>query len=308
MADSFLALTDLTKINDANIADIDVSDLLNKAILLQNLSAVTASNGDVHKYVKETGAPTVGYRAIDAGREMSKSADTVVTINLKVLDASFRIDTALARAYKRGPDAYIAREAARHLREAFYHFETQIWYGSTDGDTGGFDGLIDDALLADLDTGVVIDAGGTAARTSIWLVKTGEENMSAVLGREGNIEIDPTVIQQVQDGSSKHYGAYYTNVNAWTGIQIGSKWSVLRIANVGDTVGTVTDDLIYSALELAPGPFDYVVMNRRSINQLRNSRTATNATGSPAPMPTDLEGIPILTVESLNNGETEVTA
>ena len=51
MSDSFYTLADLTKINDNNLADIDVSDLFNKAPLLAQVAATVASNGTVHKYV-----------------------------------------------------------------------------------------------------------------------------------------------------------------------------------------------------------------------------------------------------------------
>jgi hypothetical protein len=44
-------------------------------------------------------------------------------------------------------------------------------------------------------------------------------------------------------------------------------------------------------------------MNRRSLSQLRKSRTATNATGTPAPIPREVEGIPIIVTEALSSTE-----
>ena len=44
-------------------------------------------------------------------------------------------------------------------------------------------------------------------------------------------------------------------------------------------------------------------MNGRSREQLRNSRTATNANGTPAPLPTEWEGIPIIRTASITNDE-----
>mgnify|MGYP004281372961 FL=1 len=129
MADAFLTLSDLTTINDANLADRDISDLLDDAPLLARLAADVVPGTD-HKYVKETSAPVVGFRAVNDGLENTKSADTLVTINLKILDASFAIDKALADAYIGGPEAYIGREAARHLKSAFFHAEKQILSGT----------------------------------------------------------------------------------------------------------------------------------------------------------------------------------
>ena len=39
------------------------------------------------------------------------------------------------------------------------------------------------------------------------------------------------------------------------------------------------------------------------MRELRESRTATNAVGTPAPTPTDYEGMPLVVVESISNTE-----
>jgi hypothetical protein len=44
-------------------------------------------------------------------------------------------------------------------------------------------------------------------------------------------------------------------------------------------------------------------MTKRSQEQLRASRTATNATGAPAPIPTDAFGIPIGVTDGILNTE-----
>jgi hypothetical protein len=71
----------------------------------------------------------------------------------------------------------------------------------------------------------------------------------------------------------------------------------------------LTDALIYSLLELFPAgePPTLLLMNRRSRAQLQASRTATNATGAPAPLPTMVENIPILASDGVLNAETEVS-
>jgi len=96
MADSLLALADLVKINDISVRDLGATDIFNDAPVLNQLSADMASHGTQHKYVKESGAPTVGFRAPNAGRDHSSSEDTVVTIDLKILDACFHVDAKLA--------------------------------------------------------------------------------------------------------------------------------------------------------------------------------------------------------------------
>ncbi|HEY4260382.1 MAG TPA: hypothetical protein VGM98_09485, partial [Schlesneria sp.] len=94
MADTFASLADIVKLNDMNRSDIDVTDLLQDAPFLAALAAAEASNGTNHSYLKETGAPVVGFRAPNAGRFNSTDADTNVQIALQILDGSFSVDKA----------------------------------------------------------------------------------------------------------------------------------------------------------------------------------------------------------------------
>jgi len=50
-------------------------------------------------------------------------------------------------------------------------------------------------------------------------------------------------------------------------------------------------------------------MNRRTLERLRKSRTAVNATGAPAPTPTELAGgIPIIVTDAIMNTEETLAA
>jgi hypothetical protein len=48
----------------------------------------------------------------------------------------------------------------------------------------------------------------------------------------------------------------------------------------------------------------HLLMSRRSIKQLQQSRTATTTSGAPAPFPEDAFGVPIVKCESIVNTET----
>lgn len=307
MADTFITLTDLIEINDRNLADIEVTDLLDDAPLMKALAAATSSNGTKHQYTKETGAPIVGFRSANAGRENGASADTLVSIDLHILDASFAIDKAIADAFKGGPEALIAREGKRHLKAAFFKAEQQFLNGTVGGAAAGFSGLADSLVLAN---GMVVNAGGTTAATgsSVYLVRTNADGVdcTAITGEDGQIMLGETVTQQLTDSAGKYYPGYWTPCQTWLGMQIGSAYSVGRIANItADSGKTLTDELIYSALALFPAARqpNLIVMNRRSLTQLRNSRTATNATGAPAPRPTEVEGIPIVVTDAITSTE-----
>src|SRR4051812_17001827 len=115
MANSFIGLTNLVKLNNNNARDLGVTDLLIDAPFLAKLHATTASNGTAHSYLKQTGAPVVGFRAANVGKENSASAYTQVDITLKNLDASWLEDMATVHAYRGGPVAFAARESANAL-------------------------------------------------------------------------------------------------------------------------------------------------------------------------------------------------
>ncbi len=314
MANTYTTLADLVKLNDLNARDLGVSDLLNDAPFMKALYATTASNGTVHNYIKTTTAPTVGFRAVNTGRFVGAAGYTEVSITLKHLDATVYADVAIADAYRGGADSFIAREASEHIKAALFAFETQIFYGTgTGGDSGGFAGLSNNTAFDTTSDALVVDAGGTTSSTgsSVWLVRStpDETGMSAVIGNEGQIKIGQTVVTAKADDvdATKVFPVYMTPIAAYCGLQIGSAYSAVRIANLtADSGKGLTDALIATAISKFPAskPPTHIAMNRRSLMQLQKSRTATNSTGAPAPFPTESFGIPIVVTDALLSTET----
>ena len=313
MADTFYPLSELIVINDQNLADIDVSNLFNMSPAIEILPAVPASNGTVHKYLRETGAPTPGFRAINDGIDNSISDDTLVSATLQIMDASFAVDVELAKSYKKGKEAFIQRELARHLRQAFFTAEKQIWYGNqSPGSTAGFEGIAD--VLPYLDsTGIVVNAGGSTVSTgsSVYAVRVSDDSGFAVVaGNDGKIDVEDTVIQRIAGSATGTFAGYYTAASGYMGVQIGSTYDIGRIANLTEDSGKgLADDLISSLLsefKSGMGP-THLFMSRRSLKQLQQSRTATNPTGTPAPFPKNAFDIPIVVTDSILDTEAIAT-
>lgn len=318
MADSYKTLTDLTTINQAGLADIEVTNIFDDAPLLKALAAGPSSDGTVHKYTRETGAPVVGFRAPNAGRENSKSTDEVVTINLKILDGSFGVDKALADKFKKGKEAYIAKEAKRHLRAMFGAGEKEILNGTLSGVSGaaadGFLGLRD--ALNSLSNEMVLSAGGDTddGCGSIYMIRTNDDGADCtIIGADKagddliDIEISPSVTQRLTDGTGKHYTGYWTPIMAWLALQIGSKFSVLRICNIDDP-DLVTDDLLFDAFGRFPeerGP-NLLVMPGALREGLRKSRKATNTQGLPVSILKMWEECKLIATRSLTMTEDPV--
>jgi len=322
MAESYNTLAGLVQFNDKNLADLGISDLLQDAPLLAVLTAVPASNGTLHKYLKTDGASSVGFRAALAGLIKTASTDTLVTETLNIIDGSFDTDVALADAFKGGRDAWLQLELARTMKQVMAVIEKQMIYGNTSpGNTSGPDGMEDNAALDATGDAMVHNAGGSNAvtQTSCLLIRHGINDFAVVAGNEGKfvVEDEPTIIQKTPNPSgaaTTHYPALYVPVTGYIGSQYGSAYSVARICNIECNVLTstsaFTDDHLAAALSLFPASRmpNVVAMNRNALRLLRQSRSSYSPTGAPAPFPTEAFGIPIVVTDQILSTEAVETA
>lgn len=307
MADDNMTVADLVA-GAFDVAQTATSDLLQDSPFVARLPRINPSGSNtVHKYRKYTGAPNVGFRSENNGRDNDHSTDTVVTVNLKIADFSFAIDTRSADGDSQStPEQVIAREGARHLAAMLFAAESQVFYGTgTGGDSAGFTGFLNSAYLDALADQMVIDAGGTTADTasSVYAVRLGTDDVAMVT--QPQISIGDTQIARVQ-GADGWYHAYDTPCSVWMGLQMGGAYSIGRIANLtADSGKGLTDDLISSLLSEFPAGRQptVLVMNRRSLKQLQQSRTATNATGAPAGFPSESFGVPIIVTDAILSTE-----
>lgn len=315
MSESYNTLAGLVQFNDKNLADLEVNDLLDDAPLMAVLSAQPASNGTQHKYLKQVTASSAAFRDALDGITKTASADTLVTDTLKILDGSFDTDVALADAYKGGRDAWLQMELIRTMKQVFAVAEKQVIYG-VGNDASGFVGLQDDGQLDALSDTMVNSAGGSTAsvQTSCMILRSGPNDVSFVLGNDGVIvvEDDPTIIQK--DGSSSGvYPALFVPVTGYSALQIGGAYSAARVCNIdtNDLTSTsaFTDADVYGGLSLFPAGRspNLIVMNRNAQRMLRQSRTAVNPTGAAAPMPTEIDGIPIIITDQITSTEAVVS-
>ncbi len=313
MADDYLAMADL--VADAlDLSDAEVTDLVQAVPLVDALMLEPSSNGETHKYNKETGAPVVGFRAANAGRDFDSSIDAVTTVTLKLLDFSWAVDKGVADIWRKGGSAaLIAREGMRHLKAAMVHFEKQLIYGTVSpGDSGGFTGMIEAATVNALADDMVVNANGDTASTasSCWAIAMGPNDVMGVVNGDGEFSLGDTVVQDIVDGTGKHFPAYYTPACTWLGLQVGSIYSMGRIVNItADANDGLTDDRISDLLSKFPITHrpNRLFCTRRSLKQLQLSRTATSPTGAPAPFPDNAFGVPITLLESLTDTEEIVT-
>lgn len=306
---TYLSTANTATFNKVDL-DVEVSDILNAAPLLKVLAARTCRS-NVFYYTKATAAPAVGFRAANDGITQTITTREKVTVTLGILDASFAVDIAVAQVDERGYQHVLGAEALQHLTQAMFEVESQIVYGSSN-DSAGFAGLANHASY-DLtaDSQVISAGGGTIGGcTSVWAIKDGPLDVEVLWGQEGVISIGDLQIVERAGSSTGLFPAYYHPITGWAGLKIGSVYSVARLANVSAESGhTLDDDFISELLALFPVGREpnYLLMSRRSRKQLQQSRTATNATGAPAPIPMEAFGVTIVTSDAVLNTENPIS-
>lgn len=303
MADSFMTTAEVTKFNDSDLSIGIISDVLDDAPVLSRLAARSIA-GYTYKYLKKTANPTVGFRLENDGRDMNLGTYSTKTITLSILDATFGVDVAVAQSDERGWAAMLGTQAVDHLRAAMAKAEDELINGDN---ANGFDAMADQTT-GHIGGAMNVDAGGTTADTgsSLYLIRSGLSDLHVVWGQDGVIDIGETSIQKFAGSATGSYPAYYTPVTAWVGMQVGGVYSMGRVCNLtADSGKGLTDALISSSISKFPagrGP-SFMACSRRSLQQLQDSRTATNPTGAPAPFPDSAFGIPIVVTDSISDTE-----
>lgn len=305
-------LAGLLLLNDRNMADVFPDGVLDDAPVIKAAYAQAASQGGtLHKYIRRNTAATVGFRKIGTGVANVAEVIEDVSVNCEYLDGSFVRDVASAQGYKLGIDAYLKRETQASLKSAMFALEKALFRFDQATQFVGFPYFND---LADTDVGQIVDAGGAGGK-SVWLIRWGADAASLIAGNDGRIDMvvpaENQIVRVTDAGGTNTYMAYAVALGGWYGLQVGSKYDVVRIANLDATSDDLlTDDLISEALSKFPAarPPNMIVMNRTAHKELQQSRTATNPTGAPAPFPSEAFGVPITITDALPTNEGTVNA
>lgn len=257
-----------------------------------------------------TSVPTGGsFRAVNAGVAPSASGWENREYRTYTFDRRFQCDRAAADRHEDGWQAYLAAEAIGQMEGGAQDLSRQFYYGvnTTYGSALGFPGL-----LQAYEAAVEVDAGGTTADTgsSVWAVRFGVQDVRHIVGLDGKFDLSDVRVESIVDpnDSTKRYDGYVQTLLFYPGLQIGHRYSVGRIKKLtADSGKGLTDARLGTLLEkfmtYRKRPPTVFFATLRSIEQLRQSRTATNPTGAEAPTPTNFEGIPIVPTDGIVNTE-----
>jgi hypothetical protein len=299
-----LTLLDLVKLNAGAGFEI-VNEVGKLKPELSVLPVDTITGTEMELTVLKT-LPTVSARKINQGTSAAKGEWENRIYQCATYDVPVDVDRAV---YDRAKDkGRLLMQMTEPVMEAtLFALCRQIYYGI------GADPLSFPGLLAQTETGPthVVDATATSAKTSVWFLATGVNKVCWLIGQDGAgapAMLDTWRDVDLVDANGKVFPGLRNYIKARPGLRVANKNAVVRIKNLGTANGkTLTDALMFQALrlmnDLGQEP-TAIFMNARSREQLRASRTATNAAGAPAPLPRDFEGIPIYVTNAISNDET----
>jgi len=294
-------LLDLAKLNPDPFIQGVIEEALGSAPELKVANARTMP-GTGYRTVVRTGLPATGFRDANEGVDSVLSTFESRLCKCYILAARVEVDQAIADAYVDGAFGYQALEAVGVMEAAYRKVGAQFYYG-VNSDGKGFPGLIASYDEANM----TVDAEATANKTSVWFVKFGERDVQFIFGEGSPLQVSDWRIESLEDADGKKFPGYVADLTTWLGLQFVNKNSAVRIKNLGVSNGTrMSDDFAFEALSKFPVGVrpDFCFMNRRSLEQLRRSRTnVTSPTGVPT-IPDNVGGIPIVVTDSLVNTET----
>ena len=307
-----LSSLDVLKINNAEPLIGLIDDAIKHVPEMGFFNASPITRNEFNSLVV-TQDPKVGFREVGGFADHESAKLELRTCKCAYLDASWKVDKALAEKSDWGKEQVFAIETLTHLRSAFIMLAQQIWYGAK-STPEGFRGLYEligstdsDRSNADLHLDAADGQTPGTDLSSVFAVSTGIDSIQLAWGSEGKLtEGDVSSIYIPNPNNPKQSGAYYygQELAGYCGLQVTSAHAFGRIFNLSKT-NKLNDDMLYELISRFPVGREpqAFFMTRRSLNHLRESRTAVNGTGAPAPTPTEVVGIPIIVTDAIANNE-----
>ncbi|MEZ6068275.1 MAG: hypothetical protein R3B90_21750 [Planctomycetaceae bacterium] len=288
-------------LDEAAIGTPEVTGMFN-GVKIPRFADARPIKGTSYNTLVRTRLPQVGFRDANEAPIKSKGTYEKRRVETYILNPRWECDKAVADQHEDGPEAYIATEGSGTVQAALQHLAAQFYYG-TANDAKGCPGL-----KASVNDAMRVDATGSTANggSSVWAVRFGPNDVQWVMGENGMLQLDDPRIGDILDAEGHQLTGYIQEMLAYVGLQVRSIHSIGQIYNLTTQADKgLTDDRIAALLtKFKKGlPPHALLMSGRSQEQLRKSRTATNATGAPAPLPTEAFGIPIIPTDNILDTE-----
>ena len=306
---------DVLKINNSEELVGMIEDVVQE-IPEMKFFAASPVQKNVYKTLSLTGLPKTSFRETGSYREFQTATLATRTIECKYLDASWILEKAVAQQSDWGEDFAKALTQRSHLKSEFFTLARQIWKGVNADENGfvGLDAIIDAVVDSKGQKEMVVSAntGALTDASTVYAVRTGIDSCQLAWGSNGQFNESDVREQLLTSGEGAGTSGawfYAQDLGGWVGLQVTSKYAAGKITGLSatNTKQGLNDDLLYELIEKFPAGMkpDGLFMSRRSFSQLRQSRTAYNPIGAPAPYVQEFEGIPIYVTDAISNNETQ---
>ena len=327
MADTFLTLLDMTKMNGTDQAVGIVEEVRTFAPEVNVISG-RPIKGTTYKALVRSALPGgPAFREVNVGAAVVASRWDQRINQTFFLDAQMRVDEAVLDASEFGADWVLGNEALGVAKQKLITLGNQFYYGNPSLTDAGFAGLV--YLYDYTNMEVAANAVGSLASTasSAWLVVNQPDCCEFIYGNNQGLMLKQWVPQYIT-GTNSQYRAFLNNLSGYVGLSFNYTRSVCRIKNLAPpgtaSVFSLTDGLVAQALAKFPvGTVPtHLFCNRAQRYALQVSRSPVytapstgqqNAITAATPlqfatMPVESNGIPLYVTDSITSAETATAA
>lgn len=265
--------------------------------------------------------PTVRFRAVGDPVISSRSEYELRTAELKMLSGRVEIpESEVLSNPLKSREEQQTDESTATLTAAFKHVADQIWYG-TGSDAKGFAGA---PALVDASMVTLAGAGSENANTSVWFVGNGAKTACGIILSDKSKIFEDLEFRKGDILTKDHEGKItgvepgdIGDLTSWLCFSAANKYKLARLANVTAATG-LTDDMLTDVIEVYRQMNDgespaAIFMSYNARKMLRKSRqlSFTDKKGVSvtqyAPIPTDVDGIPVIATSSIKDTEATVS-
>jgi hypothetical protein len=335
LATNALTLADWAKRRDPDDRVATIIELLNQTNdILTDMLWMEGNLPTGHRTTVRTGLPEVAWRKLNYGVPQSKSTTVQVDDTTGMLESFGQVDKDLAEL--NGSTAQFRLSENFAFLEAMNQEMAQtLIYGNSGTEPEAFTGLAPRYSSLTAGSGQnVLNAGGSANLTSVWLVGWGDQTIHGIYpkGSTAGLQHTDLGLDTVTDANGGKYRAYQDHYQWKCGIAVRDWRYAARIANINTTqlaaqsdtqaatAGTELIKMMSRAMDRIPAfgmckPVFY--MNRTVFSLLRVMAMQKSANalsieqgldqfGNPVRGNMAFLGIPIRRVDTILNNEAAV--
>lgn len=278
-----------------------------------------------HKTTVRSGLPSVAWRLLNYGVQPSKSTTVQVTDECGMLEAYAQVDKDLADLNGNTAEFRLSEDMA-FIESMNQEYVSTLFYGDTSLTPNKFLGLAPRYSSTSADNGKnIISAGGSSARTSIWLVVWDPTTIHGIFpkGKLTGLQSKDLGEQTLLDSNSGMYQGYRNHYKWDCGLTVRDWRYAVRIANVDTSAltknaasGADLIDLMSQALEKIPSlsrgravfycaPIVRSYLRRQIANKVASSTLTMDQVAGKSVV--SFAEVPVRRVDALSISETAVS-